>query len=271
MSLFAITACLPDSLLPFYFLDRPEKVLAARDHYYRLFDSLIDERSREELVRHLLFRLYFDPDVLPEPIGMNFEYFGQLLPEDVSFVDGGAFDGDSVEAFLNAVGDRFSRVLAFEPDTLNFQKLELFRAALPHSIRTRIELCNAGLWSQSTHLKFAVTGTLGSALATGEGNEVPVVALDDYLQTSSPLFIKYDVEGAEHDALLGARRLLKRSNATLAVAVYHQPDDLWSLPSLIQTINPDYRFALRSHMDDGTDLMLYALPPCLSRKLASAS
>jgi hypothetical protein len=46
----------------------------------------------------------------------------------------------------------------------------------------------------------------------------------------------------------------------LAVAVYHQPDDLWSLPALLREINPTYQFGLRSHMDDGTDLMLYAVP-----------
>jgi FkbM family methyltransferase len=263
VSLFEVAACLPDGLLPFYFLDRPEHVLAARDHYARLFDALVDRRSQDELLRHLEFRLCGTPDVLPEPGGLSYQYFAGRLPEDVSFVDGGAFDGESVQAFLDLAAGRFSRVFAFEPDALNFRKLTAFHEALPDAVRPRVELVNAGLWSESTRLHFDATGTPASALTEGIGIEVAVVALDDHLQAVHPLFIKFDVEGAERNALLGARRLLQRGDTALAVAVYHQPDDLWELPALIQEINPAYRFGLRSHMDDGADLMLYAVPPTM--------
>jgi FkbM family methyltransferase len=263
LSLFAVAAALPEELLPFYFFDRPERVLAARDEYYRLFDALSDPRSRAELVGHLRFRLQVDSDALPEPLGLDYGYFAGRLAEDVGFIDGGAFDGDSVGAFFKLVDGRFSRVIAFEPDALTFRKLRAYREGLPDALRQRVELCNAGLWSESTRLPFDATGTLGSALGNGQGTEVAVVALDDYAHTSSPLFVKYDVEGAERDALLGARRLLARGDTALAVAVYHRPDDLWSLAALIREINPAYRFGLRSHMDDGADLMLYAVPPSM--------
>lgn len=260
MSLFDVAACLTDELLPFYFFDHPQRVLDARDAYYRLFDALIDQRSQEELLGHLAFRLYLDVDALPQPVGMDYGYLADWLPADVCFVDGGAFDGDSVQAFLRLSGERFSQVIAFEPDALSFRKLRAFRETLPTPVRSRIDLCNAGLWSDSTRLKFDATGTLGSALSNGQGEEVAVVALDDCIERTSPLFLKFDVEGAERNALLGARRLLRRGNLALAVAVYHQPDDLWSLPELLHEINPTYACGLRSHMDDGTDLMLYAVP-----------
>ena len=260
MSIFEVAACLPDELLPFYYFDRPQRVLGAREGYHRLFDGLIDRRSQEELLGHLAFRLYLDVDALPEPVGMNYEYLAEWLPKDVAFVDGGAFDGDSVLAFLRLSRERFSQVIAFEPDALNFRNLSAFREALPTPLCSRVELCNAGLWSESTRLRFEATGTLGSALSDGPGDEVAVVALDDYIDQTCPLFVKFDVEGAERHALLGARKLLKRGNVALAVAVYHEPDDLWSLPALLHEINPDYQFGLRSHMDDGTDLMLYAVP-----------
>lgn len=260
MSVFEAAACLPDELLPFYFFDRPQRVLTARQNYYRLFDSLIDRRSQEELLGHLAFRLYLDVDALPQPVGMDYGYLAEWLPGDVAFVDGGAFDGDSVRAFLRLSGERFSQVVAFEPDALNFRKLSAFREALPTPMRSRVELCNAGLWSESTRLRFDSTGTLGSALSDGTGDEIAVVALDDCIDRTCPLFVKFDVEGGERNALLGARKLLQRGNVALAVAVYHKPDDLWSLPALLHEINPDYEFGLRSHMDDGTDLMLYAVP-----------
>jgi FkbM family methyltransferase len=264
LSVFEMASCLPDDLLPFYFFDRPQRVLAARENYHRLFDSLIDRRSKEELLGHLAFRLYLDVDALPQPVGMDYGFLSQWLPDDVVFVDGGAFDGDSVQAFLRLSGERFSQVIAFEPDELNFRKLSAYRASLPTSLRSRVEVCNAGLWSESTRLRFDSTGTLGSALSNGEGEEIAVVCLDDYIDRTSPLFVKFDVEGAERNALLGAQRLLRRGNVALAVAVYHQPDDLWSLATLLHEINPGYEFGLRSHMDDGTDLMLYAVPKPLT-------
>lgn len=262
VSLFGVAAAIPQDLLPFYFFDRPERLLDARDGYYRLFDGLDDSRSREELVRHLAFRLHADPDALPEPTGLDYGYLAGRLPADVCFVDGGAFDGDSVQAFLALAGGRFSRIVACEPDPQNFRKLTAYRDGLPSPVRERVDLLRGGLWSESTTLRFDATGTLGSALGNGS-DEVPVVALDEYLQTPHPLFIKYDVEGAEEQALLGARRLLQRGDTALAVAAYHRPDDLWSLPALIRKINPTYRFGLRSHMDDGADLMLYAVPPSM--------
>jgi FkbM family methyltransferase len=260
MSVFEIAACLPDDLLPFYYFDRPQRVLASREGFHRLFDCLIDRRSKEELLGHLAFRLYLDVDALPQPVGMDYGYLSGWLPDDVVFVDGGAFDGDSVQAFLRLSGERFGQVIAFEPDELNFRKLRAYRESLPTPLRSRVEVCNAGLWSESTRLRFDATGTLGSALSNGDGEEVAVVSLDDYIDRTSPLFVKFDVEGAERNALLGAQTLLRRGNVALAVAVYHQPDDLWSLAALLQEINPSYEFGLRSHMDDGTDLMLYAVP-----------
>jgi FkbM family methyltransferase len=260
VSVFAVAACFPEQLLPFYFFDRQASIFAARDAYYSLFDTLLDQRSQEELVRHLKFRLHVDSDALPEPVGLDYSYLGDRLPDTISFIDGGAFDGDSLQAFFKLVGTRFSNVLAFEPDACNFRKLTAYWQGLPDAIRRRVELCNAGLWSATTRLHFEATGTLGSTVGRGDGMDIRVVALDDDVRISTPLFIKYDVEGAEREALLGARRLLARGDATLAVAVYHYPDDLWALPALIRQINPTYRFGLRSHMDDGADLMLYAIP-----------
>jgi len=36
-----------------------------------------------------------------------------------------------------------------------------------------------------------------------------------------------DIEGAEIDALQGAKKIIQKSNPMLAICVYHKPNHLW--------------------------------------------
>lgn len=261
ISLLSIGMFFSKEFLPFYFLGNPNDVLNQKKSYQQLFNLLIDDRSRQELLSHLNFRLYLDFDGLLNPIGPNFLYLKDLLPSDVVFIDGGAFDGDTIRAFLDVVKDNFSNIYAFEPDPSNFSKLNAFHKSLSYSIKDKINCINAGLWSKSGSFGFNATATAGSSLSVEASTKSNVIAIDDYFKTNAPFLLKLDVEGAERDVLYGAQTFLESGRAIVVVAVYHQPDDLWLLPKLIHDFNSGYRFGLRSHGDDGTDLMLYAFPP----------
>lgn len=75
-----------------------------------------------------------------------------------------------------------------------------------------------------------------------------------------PSFIKMDIEGAELDALIGARHSIEKDLPVLAISAYHQPDHVWRIPLLIQSFSDQYRFFLRSHNEEGWDLVCYAVP-----------
>ena len=74
-------------------------------------------------------------------------------------------------------------------------------------------------------------------------------------------FIKYDVEGAERDALLGSRSLIRQDSPRLLVSVYHRSADLWELPLLVRSLYPGASLYLR-RMDGvpAWDIELYAVP-----------
>lgn len=260
LSIFHLCLLHPDEFLPFYFAGASDAMLSNQRSYEALYHSLTDDYSRKELVAHLHFRLFGDFDALLEPIGLNFAHLQDKLAGNVAFVDGGAFDGDSIQAFLNLVHDRFSRIVAYEPDSRNFKKLSAFCQSLPPSTRDRIEIANKGVWAEGGMLGFNETSTPGSSLHPDSANKVQVVALDEDLQLESSAFVKLDVEGAEMEALHGAKNLIQRGEAIFCVAVYHKPNDLWEIPQLISQYNRNYRFGLRSHGCDGADLMLYAFP-----------
>ena len=260
LSVFHVCFLYPDKFLPFYFSGLSGSILRNRESYETLYQSLIDDYSRKELISHLKFRLFIDFDALPEPIGLNFSHIKDKLADDISFIDGGAFDGDSIQAFLNLAGDRFSKIVAYEPDSRNFRKLTSFCQSLPPSESDRINIKNKGLWSQTGSLGFNETSTQGSSFDPESINKVEVVSLDEDIQLESAAFIKLDVEGAEIEALHGAKKILQRGDAIFSIAVYHEPDDLWEIPRLIRQYNKNYKFGLRSHGYDGADLMLYAFP-----------
>ena len=54
-------------------------------------------------------------------------------------------------------------------------------------------------------------------------------------------FIKMDIEGAERNALAGARQTLARWHPRLALSAYHRPDDPEKIPAAVFAAWPGYR------------------------------
>ena len=89
---------------------------------------------------------------------------------------------------------------------------------------------------------------------------VACVPLDGDLAGLRPTYIKMDIEGFEMNALLGARETIRANRPILAVCVYHKPEDLREVPLLINSLSDAYRYFLRSHDEEGWELVVYAVP-----------
>jgi hypothetical protein len=77
----------------------------------------------------------------------------------------------------------------------------------------------------------------------------------------NPTYIKMDIEGAEMDAMLGASRLVRESQPTMAICAYHLQNHLWRVPQCLHDLMPEAQLVLRPHCVDGFDLVCYALTP----------
>ena len=101
----------------------------------------------------------------------------------------------------------------------------------------------------------------GSSAVSVSGNTlVACVPLDQILADPQPTYIKFDIEGAEREALAGAENTIRGARPILAVCVYHKPDDLWELPLYLRELLDDYRFFLRRHAEEAFDVVCYAVP-----------
>ncbi len=187
--------------------------------------------------------------------------------------DLGAYNGDSIRA-LRAYAPRITTAVAMEPDRRNFRKLKSYADALREGGDTLSVIpVAAGAWSCDTTLTFHGSGNRNAGLSDaqtadnpyfGKSETVAVRSLDSLLAECVPDahidFIKYDVEGAEREALLGSRAIIERDAPTLLVSVYHRSGDIFDLPRFLHNLNPDYRLYLRRMAGvPAWDINLYAV------------
>jgi len=251
----------PDLFLPFYCLDLPQKVCAARADIRQAFEYLADEDSRAEYVAQVRWRLWLDFEGL-RPASSETEYFpGDLLrwSQHEVFIDCGAFTGDTLEPPLEKYGGGVARTIALEPDPANYAKLQEHIRGMPEPGRSRTVAYRYAVGARREKVRFDFQGNVSSHMGVGS-DVVESMPLDEVLAHEHPSYIKMDIEGAELDALTGAAQTIRTHCPGMAICVYHQQDHLWRVPLLIRSFSDDYAFFLRSHGSDGIDLLYYAVP-----------
>jgi FkbM family methyltransferase len=262
-----------DGLLPFYLHDRPSRLLRMREDVRRALDVWADDASRAEYVAQVRFRLLGDFECLAHPV-QHLQYFPSDLfdwSDDERFVDGGAYDGDTIRAIIGTYGDRFGQIYAFEPDPLNFDRLCTTVHGLPDSARRKIVCRQSALGATNGSLHIEVLGSAASRTHNHQSEGTLTIAAEslDALNLETVSFLKFDIEGHEIDALTGAQRTIERGAPILAVCVYHQQDHLWRIPLLLKQWRDDYRFFLRPHNEEGWDLVCYAIPVSRDRRASA--
>jgi hypothetical protein len=75
--------------------------------------------------------------------------------------------------------------------------------------------------------------------------EVDAESLDSLLKGERVDYIKFDVEGAEKEAIIGARETIEKYRPALMISLYHRSGDIFELPLMINEAFPGYRFYIR--------------------------
>ncbi len=165
-----------------------------------------------------------------------------------STLDLGAYNGDTVRE-LRAYAPHLETVFAMEPDRRSYRKLCEYKEALGDVLDLRT--VQAAAWSREEILRFGDEGNRNSSLsATGNATRITEIAAlpPDRFVGAHPIdYIKYDVEGAEAEALIGSREIILRDRPKLLVSAYHRSEDLYALPLQIHEMCADYRLYLRRY------------------------
>jgi FkbM family methyltransferase len=179
-----------------------------------------------------------------------------ILGDDEIFIDAGAHRGSVIEAFAQRTNGKFRRIVAVEPDAANREKLKAFLDTTM-SGDTRIAIFDCALGSAPGEARFH-SGLGYASQISSTGKDAVRIEMLDALGPAS--FLKLHLEGAELEALKGARELLRRDRPVVAATVYHNDDGIWRTPLWLMETLTDYRYLFRLHSWCGTGAVVYAIP-----------
>lgn len=240
---------------PGYWLDPSFDYDAHEGDFARLRALLADERSRELLDQILRYRRGGKLADCPEA-SLTDEYTPADLPRyagPLRVVDCGAFTGVAIHKLIGA-GYALDTVVAFEPDMTSFKTLT------SRSFPANKTLClPLGTWSETTQLRFASDGSMGSALSDSGEVTIQCVAIDDVLHGEPVNLLKLDVEGAEIHTLNGMQRIIHEQRPNLLLSAYHTPSHPYEIADLVASWDLGYRFHLRVHEYNTFGVVLYCL------------
>lgn len=212
----------------------------------RVYSLLSDEMSRRVFMDTLNYKISGKIGYLRHSETDKSEAFNRLLkptPQE-HFVDLGAYNGDTVRELLTYTKSDYATITALEPDRRNFKKLKTFCEANNYP---NVNLYNAAAWDSDGTLLFEGKAGRNSAISKNQGIETQVRSVDSILDDAPATLIKFDVEGAERQAILGAQKTIRAWRPKMNIAVYHRNEDIFAIPLLLHEICPAYKLYLRHH------------------------
>lgn len=237
----------------------PDMPVAGEDEYFdrefynsnykeilRAYESLSDEDSQRCFCAMVNYKLFGRMKYLLGAFSEKDENYSLLpLGKIENMIDAGAYNGDTARE-AKAYFPKLKKIIAIEPDSRNFKKLVKYSEA---ETDISVEAINAAVWSEDCVGSFCGSGNRNSSVNSTASFEhrsegVELVKIDS-LEMEKVDYIKYDVEGAELQALLGSFGKIEGSKPALLVSLYHRSRDIFELVNLLCDRLSGYRFYLR--------------------------
>lgn len=231
---------------------------AVHSKIIQVYDMLEDAKSKCVLKKIMIriFKGSSDPKLMHSICEDN-QYFAPdiiHLSQHESFVDVGAYDGDTVVEFLKRTNGKFDNIYAFELCKDNFDTLQIAVSALPGN--DHIHCFNMGCWDFKKDVKYSIA--LSSSTIGGGETIGYVDKLDSMLSDTPVTFIKMDIEGAEMNALRGAENIIRLQKPKLAICIYHDLRHFYEVPLYLKSLVPEYKIYIRHHTNSCYETVCYA-------------
>jgi FkbM family methyltransferase len=213
-------------------------------------------------------RLYFSiPGIFIDFVLEQYRYHHDGIelaarPGDI-VIDAGGCWGDTALYFANKVGPT-GKVYSFEfiPNNLSlFQK----NLDLNPGVKDSVEMVRNPAWNVSGQKVYYKDEGPGSRISfepfEGMSGDTETITIDDFVaQNKIPRvdFIKMDIEGAEGNALEGARNVIIQYKPTLAIAIYHSNEQFVDVPKWILDLNLGYKIYLDHFTIHSEETVLFA-------------
>jgi len=239
------------------------------DKLLAVYDALEDEESKNVYAEVICSRI--SGIYPPKDIFCGNQYFAvdkfRAGTENEVFVDCGAYVGDSIEKYIWERSGVVGKIIAFEPDTSNYKALEKRTRRLREEWNLKEEqlvIHSCGIGDQEilgVFDNYQNNNGFGSKFIKSDGKSeeglMCKVSTLDRMIDEKYTFLKADIESYEYRMLLGAKEGIRKWKPLLAVCIYHNAVDLYSIPLLIKELDNGYKMAVRHHSDKLSETVLY--------------
>lgn len=210
-----------------------------------VYDSLADDFSRKVYANIINFKISGDIKYLDAVTTPKAEIYRDIIKPHMSetYVDLGAYNGDTIREVLEFTHGRYTGIYAVEPDKKNYKKLMKFVDGM-----NKVYTYNSAAWCVDTELPFAAKAGRQSAISADSENLISARSVDSILGRKAATIIKMDVEGFEREAIWGAAQTIARYSPKLMISLYHRNEDIFELPLLIKMLNPNYKLYIRHQL-----------------------
>lgn len=259
-------------MTPYYFhhmlLNRPYSNLLAKEHVKQYKEQIKELFEIDDIITQRYLEIIFfvrekcEDDLYPLSFYdgtieyMHYFCDSRLAPvEDVTLIDIGAYDGESIELVRKMYQEKFKKCIAFEP---NIESIEILKKYVKNNkLENKVTILPYALGRDEKMLYFTQAGSASTKTQKGK-IKVTQKAFDSLLplKVIGDVMLKMDIEGAEMDALYGMKDFIKRYQPYLAICIYHKESDLYDIPYYIKSLCSDYRLFLRG----GWHLECWAIP-----------
>lgn len=259
------------AIIPYYLyhgtVDHPYLNETAKEDMLQHKEDIVDLYCMEDEITRKYMNIIIElrergeDDLYPpefyENTGKIINYFCdiELAPKgDITYIDVGAFDGDSIEPVRKFYGDRLKKCIAFEPDARLFSRLSEY--VYNHKMESISTLFPYALGDEEKTTAFSSMGEVGQVSESG-GIVIQQKKFDNLqLDIVGDAMVKMDIEGFELNALKGMQTFIQENKPYLAICIYHRERDLYEIAQYIRSLNADYRLYIRG----GWHLECWAVP-----------
>lgn len=217
-------------------------------HYEEIvkaYEFFADEESRSAYASIINYKLTGKMQYLMDACSTKDELYAELSSTTIrTYIDAGAYNGDTAKEAISYFTD-LGEIIAIEPDPKNYKKLIKFSETVDTPI---IRPINSAVWHEDGSGEFSSSGNRNSSISSTTSYEhkdtdVSLISIDSL--GASPDYIKYDVEGAELEALIGSHQTILNARPTLLVSLYHRSRDIFAIPNYLKEKYPFYKMVLR--------------------------
>ena len=253
---------------------RSKSISLPSDEVFSELSSFFSDKKSKEILENIksfrknsimdnyIYADYGNTQDFPEDIDL-FENIDALR-----FVDCGSYNGDTMSdavLFFSKKSKNIDSIIAFEPDPSNQRKILNKVNQFKEKISITIFPC--AVYSENKIIAFddsnGMTGSIRELAIENKKTisiNVMSVSIDSTIFGTSPNYIKLDIEGAEKEALIGARKTIQNFKPILAISLYHRPEHLWEIPFLVKKIyGGKCKMYLRHYGEMGLETVLYCV------------